>query len=238
MAERDPMQPSDSDIATAGEYVLGTLPQPERQEFARRLETDEALQHQVRLWQTQFSPLTDEVTAVPVPQHVWAGLQARLFSDTATPGQTGVPRFWRWLGIGSALVAASLLAVVLLDPLSTVGPQAPADERLWVSDMVSQDGEIRLAALYDEDKGEMRVSVGGQAPGEGRDWELWLIKDELAPISLGVMPRQGTAAMPIPDELRALVADATLAITDEPAGGSPQGVATGPVVAAAQLRRI
>ena len=34
------------------------------------------------------------------------------------------------------------------------------------------------------------------------------------------------------------IADATLAITDEPAGGSPQGVATGPVVAAAPLRRI
>lgn len=48
----------------------------------------------------------------------------------------------------------------------------------------------------------------------------------------------GKAAMPIPNDLRALVADATLAITDEPAGGSPQGVATGPIVAAALLRRI
>ena len=57
-------------------------------------------------------------------------------------------------------------------------------------------------------------------------------------ISLGVMPHQGQAAMPIPEDLRILVANATLAITDEPAGGAPGGVATGPIVAQAEMRRI
>jgi anti-sigma-K factor RskA len=104
--------------------------------------------------------------------------------------------------------------------------------------MVSADGAVRLAALYDERSGEMRVSVGGAEPGAGRDFELWLIQGDRAPISLGVMPHRGQAAMPIPPELRMLVANATLAITDEPAGGTPTGVATGPVVASAPLRRI
>lgn len=44
--------------------------------------------------------------------------------------------------------------------------------------------------------------------------------------------------MPMPEELRTLVANATLAITDEPAGGAPGGVATGAVVAQAEMRRI
>lgn len=44
--------------------------------------------------------------------------------------------------------------------------------------------------------------------------------------------------MPIPEDLRILVANATLAITDEPAGGAPGGVATGPIVAQAEMRRI
>lgn len=104
--------------------------------------------------------------------------------------------------------------------------------------MVSEDGAVRLAALYDEARGEMRVSMGGEAAPEGRDFELWLIAGEDAPISLGVMPDAGQAAMPIPEDLRPLMLNATLAITDEPSGGAPGGVATGPVVALAALRRI
>ena len=84
----------------------------------------------------------------------------------------------------------------------------------------------------------MRISVAGQPPAQGRDFELWLIQGDRAPISLGVMPHQGQAAMPIPEDLRILVANATLAITDEPAGGAPGGVATGPIVAQAEMRRI
>lgn len=222
------------DIASAGEYVLGTLPLAERQAFERRMKADPALAAEVDHWQDHFAALADEVTPVAPGPDVWSGLEERLFTDPAPAAPSGVAPFWRWLGLGGSLAAAALAAVIWL------GPQRNAveDPSLWVSDMVSEDGSVRLAALYDEDSGEMRVSVGGEAPGDGRDWELWLIQGDRAPISLGVMPQQGSAAMPIPDELRDLVAEATLAITDEPAGGSPQGVATGPVVAAAKLRRI
>lgn len=224
------------DIATAGEYVLGTLPLAERQAFQTRLAADPALQAEVERWQIQLEPLDEEFEPAPPPERVWHEVQGRLFRADGAAGAAragGVSPWWRWLGIGSALAAASLIAVIW-----TGTTDLPERDGLWVSDMVSADGAVRLAALYDETKGEMRVLVGGNAPAEGRDWELWLIKGDNAPISLGVMPHQGTAAMPIPDELRELVAEATLAITDEPAGGSPQGIATGPVVAAAPMRRI
>ncbi|MDB6180859.1 anti-sigma factor [Paracoccus fistulariae] len=218
------------DIASAGEYVLGTMPLAERQAFAQRLREDEDLAQEVARWQSHFAPLDDEIDPVTPPPQVWNDLQKRLFDEAPKPA--GVSPFWRWLGLGGSLAAAALAAVIWLSP------EPPGSDGLWVSDMVSEDGSVRLAALYDEDSGEMRVSVGGKAPAEGRDWELWLIQGDRDPISLGVMPHQGNAAMPIPEELRLLIADATLAITDEPAGGSPQGVATGPVVAAAPLRRI
>lgn len=220
---------SPKDIATAGEYVLGTLPLSERRAFQQRLALEPDLQDEVNRWQAHLEPLAEEILPVDPPAHIWRGVEQRLFG---APTQRRAP-LWRGFGLGAALATAAVFAVLWLGPFTT-----PPEERLWVSDMVSADGTVRLAALYDETSGEMRVSVGGEAPAEGRDWELWLIKDARAPISLGVMPRAGTAAMPIPEELRALVADATLAITDEPTGGAPQGIATGPVVAEAPLRRI
>lgn len=215
------------DIATAGEYVLGTLPQDERRAFALRLVKEPDLAAEVALWEQRLDPILDEVAAEAPPALVWRKVERRLFPVPAT-GNGG---FWRSIAIGSSLLAAGLALFLVLSPIQT-----RPDAELWVADMVSADGAVRLAALYDETSGEMRVSMGGEAPSEGRDFELWLIQGN-ATISLGLMPRHGQAAMPIPEDLRALVANATLAITDEPLGGSG-GVATGPVVAAAGLRRI
>ncbi|UXU76037.1 MULTISPECIES: anti-sigma factor [unclassified Paracoccus (in: a-proteobacteria)] len=223
-------EPDPTDIATAGEYVLGTLPLAERLAFQQRLLVEPALVAEVTRWQAHFDPMAEEVRPVTPPASVWRGIEARLFPPAVGQGQAS---FWRWLAFGSSAVAAVFAALVWLGPVAP-----PASSPLWVSDMVSQDGSVRLAAIYDEARGEMRVSVGGSAPASGRDYELWLIQGDRAPISLGVMPHQGQAAMPIDPALRALVANATLAITDEPQGGSPAGVATGPIVAAAPLRRI
>ncbi|MFC4730822.1 anti-sigma factor [Salipiger abyssi] len=217
----------EDDIALAGEYVLGTLELDERRAVARRIAKDSAFAVEVARWEARLDPLADEVRPIAPPAHVWKGVERGLFGAPRT--RSGL---WGWFAGASGLAAALLAAVLWLgEPLPT--QQGP----LWISDMVSEDGEVRLAALYDEGRGEMRVSMGGDGPGDGRDFELWLIQgDEV--ISLGVMPHEGQAAMPIPENLRDLVANATLAITDEPTGGSPTGVATGPIVAAAPLRRI
>ncbi|KQB15239.1 anti-sigma factor [Rhodobacter capsulatus] len=217
------------DIALAGEYVLGTLPGPERLTMTRRIATDPDFAREVARWESRFDPLAAEVTPVAPPARLWSGVEARVFGR---PQQAGFG-LWRWLA------GASGLSVAFLAALLTLGqPLLPARGPMLVSDMVSTDGTVRLAALYDSETGEMRVSVGGKAPAPGRDFELWVIAGEATPISLGVMPRQGQAAMPIPEAIRPMLAEAVLAITEEPLGGSPEGVATGPLVAKAALRRI
>ena len=227
----DAPEPDPRDIATAGEYVLGTLPLAEREAFQRRILNEPALVAEVARWETHFDPIADEVRPVSPPAKVWNNVERRLFPERTAPA--GSVRFWQWLSLGSVCASIALLALLWL------GQPGPETERnLWVSDMVSADSTVRLTALYDETDGEMRISVAGQPPAQGRDFELWLIQGDRAPISLGVMPHQGQAAMPIPEDLRILVANATLAITDEPAGGAPGGVATGPIVAQAEMRRI
>ncbi len=227
----DPVSPlPEDDVALAGEYVLGTLGHEDRRAAAARIAREPDFALEVARWEARLDPLADEVVPVAPPARAWRRIDGTLFGETRRPFP-----LWGWLG-GAGVAAAGLVAGALW--LGQPGVQAPGP--LWISDMVSQDGNVRLAALYDEESGEMRVSVGGEAPGAGRDFELWLIPEGAAAISLGVMPHAGQAAMPIPEDLRPLVASATatLAITDEPAGGSPGGVATGPVVAAALLRRI
>lgn len=225
------LDPQDS--ATAGEYVLGTLPHNERDAFRLRLLTEPLLLAEVVRWESHFDPIADEVRPVSPPAKVWDAIDKRLFATPKTAAKFGPVRLWQSLAFGAALASLAMMVTLWL-----AQPGDMVDRQLWVSDMVSADSSVRLTALYDESDGEMRVAVAGTPPVEGRDFELWLIQGDRAPISLGVMPHAGQAAMPIPAELRTLVANATLAITDEPAGGAPGGVATGPVIAQAEMRRI
>ena len=65
------------------------------------------------------------------------------------------------------------------------------------------------------------VSCGGRAR-PGRDFELWVIEGQQAPVSLGVIPAGDSARLPVSRALRAkMVSGALFAISVEPAGGSP-----------------
>ncbi|MES2752692.1 MAG: anti-sigma factor [Pseudomonadota bacterium] len=77
----------------------------------------------------------------------------------------------------------------------------------------------------------------GATPEPGKSFELWLVSDKLQrPRSLGVI---GGSDFTIRPALAAYDADtinkATYAVTIEPEGGSPTGVATGPIVYTGKL---
>lgn len=215
------------DRAEVAEYVLGVMPGDERPAMSERILRDGDFAREAQYWETTLDPLADEVTPLTPPARVWRGVERRLFKPAAQS-------VWRWLLPAFGGVLAGAVAVALFTGALRT---APENGPLWVADMATPEG-LRLAALYDEEKGEMRVSMAGISLPSDRDVELWLIAGDLAPISLGVMPREGQAAMPIPAELRELVAGATMAISDEPLGGSPTGQATGPVLAVAPMVRI
>jgi anti-sigma-K factor RskA len=77
----------------------------------------------------------------------------------------------------------------------------------------------------------------GATPEPGKSFELWLVSDKLQrPRSLGVIGGNDFTTRPA---LNAYDADtvnkATFAVTLEPEGGSPTGVATGPIVYTGKL---
>ena len=68
--------------------------------------------------------------------------------------------------------------------------------------------------------------------------ELWAILPDQAPVSLGVLPDSETTRILVPAELRSQAAQITLAISDEPVGGSPTGAPTGDVLAAGAMSEL
>jgi anti-sigma-K factor RskA len=76
--------------------------------------------------------------------------------------------------------------------------------------------------------------------GRDYDYELWALPAGAPPVSLGVLPATGGASRHALSsrQLDALAASMQVAVSIEPAGGSPTGQPTGPVVLTAPLSAV
>lgn len=223
------------DDALAAEYVTGVLPHGERVAFARRLESEPALREKVRFWDEQMAPLADEIDPVAPPAGVLERLEGELFAPAAPRAS-----WWGSLGFWRGLSAASLAALAVVAALYIAAPRPDGGDGgpVYVSQLAGEDNAVRVAALYDPKEGVLRINRSEGAPASGRDFELWLIEGGDAPISMGVLPAERNGVLPVAEALRPRLANAVLAITDEPAGGSPTGSATGPILATGQVSAI
>jgi anti-sigma-K factor RskA len=104
---------------------------------------------------------------------------------------------------------------------------------------VLQQGAAAPAFILTVDTATKNFTVRkvGAAAEPGKSYELWLVSDKLQrPRSLGVI---GGSDFTIRPSLAAYDSDtintATYAVTLEPEGGSPTGIATGPIVYAGTL---
>lgn len=214
----------------AAEYVLGTLQGGARRRFEQLLVDDRGLQQLVQAWERRLMPWLYAVPEQAVPEQVWVRIQERLGQRPAT-APTPAGGFWRWLGIGSSVLAATLAVVLVTRPSAPpVAPPAAviADVAVLATDkaepvwIVRQQGDV--------------LAFSGLAPVDvpaDRDLELWAIPEGGAPLSLGVMQRRSAtqAELHLSAEAKTrLASGAILAISLEPLGGSPTGAPTGPVL--------
>lgn len=236
MTDDTPLTPEEQDDALAAELALGLLEGDEAQDAVARLAEDPGFAQAVRDWQERLAGLAEGLTPVMAPARARQGIREKLghglapLSDAPADGR----RWWqRPIPALAGLAAVAAVALLLWMPAETpVPPTAGPD---YQAQLVAEDSDLRVAARLEGD--EMEIALEQGAPPEGRDYEIWWIRpDGSAPISLGLVPHQGNARMTLPPELDPSEG-IRIALTDEPAGGSPQGVATGPVVAIADLTR-
>lgn len=213
------------DAALAAEYALGLLSPEDASAFEARLATDPDLRALYARWATDFASLTDTIPAVAPPPSVAAALDATLF---AAPRQN----LWHRLGLLPALLGGLVAALLvlwatnqgLLQPESVVGPRL-------VADIAAPDQSLLVMASFDPRDGTLRLDRTLGEARTGRVLELWLIAGNDAPVSLGVLPPESTAFVTISADLVTRLPTATLAISDEPPGGSTTGAPTGDVLA-------
>jgi anti-sigma-K factor RskA len=216
------------DDVLAGEYVLGVLEGEERATFEHRLARDRELQMLVAAWRARFAPL--DATAAPVtpPAELWRRIETSVGRGVVDAKPGLIERIWSnlgfWRGASFAGAAAALLLAVALaffagrstqPMLVAVLQGADASPNAIVE--VARDGRISVVPLK-----EFEVPPG-------RALQVWTLWDQArGPVSVGLIdrPRRANfqrADLPARD-------NQLYEITLEPAGGSPTGRPTGPVL--------
>lgn len=226
----------DDDDLLAAEFALGLLDESDAATVLQRARADAALSLRIAWWRDQLAPLIAEI-AVDPRDGLWPAIAARLASND---NDGRALRRWRAGAIGSGVLAAALLLFIGLRP-DAVAPPPPAPVVVASAPLVGMlgaEGEPAIAMVsYDDATGMLTVAPAALDPGDG-DAELWVIPEGGAPISLGVIDRTRPATRTVPEARRALMTPrSTFAVSFEPAGGSPTGSPTGPVVATGKITR-
>jgi anti-sigma-K factor RskA len=223
--------PEDTDLpggweAAAAEYVLGLLPKDELRAFEAQLNQDPALQQDVEAWEAYFAAFTDDIEEVAPPPQILRRTEARLFGKPRAP-------FWQQVlpYLLGAVAAAAIAWMAMFGGLLNSSDEPD----LWADLETPSRGLVMLAHYAPESQTFMVRRDAGDYPDD-RSFEIWLIADpESQPVSIGLVDREQLTEIWVSDEIAAQLPGATVAISEEPLGGSPTGVATGPVLSLGQL---
>jgi len=236
--DRDPPMDEDRpDDVLAGEFVLGVLDADERAAALRRIEDEPAFAALVRRWEESLHPLAEGYEPVAAPARVRETVEARLFAGPETA--TAAAGFWQSVSLWRGLALASMLLLAVLGTLLVTGDRTTPEGGRLLASLSAEGSASRFVAFYEQATNTMHLSPVAVEAQPNRDMELWIIPAGGAPISLGVVPASGAAAIPVQGELqRHFAAGATFAVSREPTGGSPTGAPTGPVIAAGVAKKI
>lgn len=234
----------------AAEYVLGTLRGPARRRFDRMLQDDAGAKDAVVAWDARLNALALAARPIAPPTRVWDAIARQIAveesaaADDADPTvRASVPArrgpaepgrlrlaLWRVLALG-----ASAAALVLFAWIKFLAEEPAISKQSHVALLGSGEEPAWLIAV-DADAHELRVTPVTVPPRDpGKTFELWLVADGGAPHSIGILPTVADGVLPHRKIAADGLDDAVLAVSVEPAGGSPTGQPTGPVLFHAAL---
>jgi anti-sigma-K factor RskA len=214
----------------AAEYVLGTLRGRARRRFERWLLSPQvgAL---VTAWEGRLAGLEPPLERVTPPATVWRGIEARLELTKLKRAPA-----MRWLAIAASVLFFMGIGYFGLRNQTAVieTPQLVATQKAFIEEN-PETIYWRVELLGNNEQLAVHVHKA-HALDAGKSLELWVLPVTGTPVSLGVLPLAGEQHLVLSEKQRAAFNGATkLAVTLEPAGGSPNGLPTGPVVHVAPL---
>lgn len=206
------------------EYVIGTLTGRARQRVDALMRERSDVRQRVWFYERTLGTALEQLPPVQPRATVWAAIEQRTAPTTATPARRS---WWQPLFIALPLAAALTFMALLLNPSS---PPASFDRVAVFADAQAQTQWLVQAELA---SGRLSVGTRGAPPIDaGQTYELWALPDNGAPRSLGLINAVAGEQSRVldPAVIAALGQSASLAISIEPAGGSPTGAPTGPVI--------
>jgi anti-sigma-K factor RskA len=213
----------------AREYVLGTLRGAARRRFEAVCRDNEAARRSVQEWEDRLLGLSLALEAVQPSMVVWNGIRRRVgLAARGTGVSSPVSGGWRF-----AVAAMLALAVAGLSWMYVTRTGDPAA----IARLAPEGGPAIWNVETYPDRGRVRIVVAGEVPVQvGRSYELWALPEGGAPVSLGLMPTGRAEMRRLSDaQQSALGLSRQVAVSLEPAGGSPTGAPTGPVLYVAAL---
>lgn len=228
MSDHEP-QPEDT---RAAEYVLGTLDAEQRVAIDMALQTgDESLAREIAWWEQRLGQLGLELEPVAPPAHVWSriALATGISRPSARARRRRGRRLWQGLATAASLAAIALALVLVLVPNR---PGVDRDAPTYASVIRDEPtGAGWLVTTADSGDRLEVTALRGYPTDADHSLQLWLLPEAGNPIPLGLMPQAGRQEMGLPPQAAdALSAAAKLAVSLEPAGGSPTGQPTGEVL--------
>lgn len=212
----------------AAEYVLGTLRHRARRRFERWLLSPQvgAL---VTAWEDRLMGLEPTLGAVAPPPSVWRGIESRLELHKTRRSPV------RWMAIAASLLLVGIVGVLVMrDRQQVEAPVLAVTQKAFIQE---DPQTIYWRVELRGDNQEISVHVHtAHALDAGKALELWALPDGGNPVSLGVLPTAGDRHAVLTAAQRAALAGSKqIAVSLEPAGGSPTGLPTGPVLHVAPL---
>jgi anti-sigma-K factor RskA len=223
----------------AAEYVLGTLRGGARRRYESLQIARPDWQQATAWWAGRIHLLAETAPAAEPPAKVWRGIEARLHGGK----QATAARWWRAFALSSsglAVALAFLLGVNLLrEPAVPVIVTEPATVAILNNEEAKPAWMLSLSRKADGSSAMRVVTLPGAAPVAGKSFELWVLPaDKSPPVSLGLLPVEGTRLLRVADELVPALENGGLAVSLEPEGGSPTGQPTGAVLYQGKLIQI
>jgi anti-sigma-K factor RskA len=224
----------------AAEFALGTLPGRVRRRLARAARADPIVAAAIAEWEFRLGVLAEAVPGITPPPLVWEGIRSRLgLAPPAGAAPAGPAPRWASLRIWQGLALASF-AVAFALAVTVFAPRGEAPQDVIVVVLAGPDAKPVLVASAE--RGTRWLTVKPLAPVNleaGRALELWALPEGAAPRSLGLIPAAGIARVALPAPAGTALRDVSaLAVSLEPAGGSPSGKPTGPVLYTGGVERL
>ncbi len=206
--------------ALAGEYVLGLLEGLALDEAQALRATDAGFNAAIAMWERQLLPLLEQVAPIAAPPEVWARIEARTRKRAARAGWLGKFR-WRIGFAATGLAVAALAGIMIVPPLLQ-------NQGRQIATLTSTTGGVFIVR---ERANSLRIIPENVSLPMGKVAELWRILPNRAPQPAGLFTPGQALATSLPGSGVGL----ELAVSLEPAGGSPTGLPTGPILAEAKI---